>query len=331
MKKLVLMITALMACLVVRAADKVTIEYNGATATVTIPSGLAAYVTCSSGTSSHVKLKQSDAVGAGTSGEITYELSGSSDDGEFYLEGSYKCSIDLKGLNLNNPTGPAIDIEDGKRINVSAKKDTESTLSDGTDGNWKACLYGKGHFEFSGKGKLNVVGNTAHAISCKEYLQVKNLTLNITGAKKDGLHCKQYFMMESGTINISGVEDDGIQVELEKDEPYTGALADHEDGDVDENSGNCYFDDGTLTIGECGTSVIKTDGQVVINGGKQNYDNTKVLQNQNPATGISALRNDVMTGEAVYDLSGRQLKNGTQRKGVVIIRNGNEIQKVIVK
>ncbi len=327
MKKLVLMITALITFMVVRAANVVTIEYNGATATVTIPGDLAAYVTCSSGTSSHVKLVQSGDVADGAPGEITYQLSGSSDDGGFEMTGSYKCTVKLTGLTLNNPSGPAINIDDGKRIELNAGKEgVVNTLSDGTDGNWKACIYAKGHFELKGKGTLNVVGNTAHAISCKEYMQVKNLTLNITGAKKDGLHCQQYFWMEKGTVNISGAQANGIKVELDG-KTSTGVYPDHENGDEDEDTGNCYLDDGTLTISDCGGSVIWTDGEVVISGGTQNYDASKVSENN--ATAITTLQNDIDSTETFYDLDGRQLTG--LRKGVVIIKKGNEIRKAIIK
>ncbi|MBO4892044.1 MAG: carbohydrate-binding domain-containing protein [Prevotella sp.] len=338
MKKLVLMISALMACMVVGAANVVTIEYNGATATVTIPGDLAAYVTCSSGTSSHVQLVQSDAVADGAPGEITYQLSGSSDDGGFEMKGSYKCTVKLMGVTLNNPSGPAINVDNGKRIELNANKDGgANTLSDGANGDWKACVYTKGHFELKGKGTLNIVGNTAHAISSKEYMQVKNLTLNITGAKKDGIHCKQYFWMQSGTITIKGAEDDGIQVELDG-KTSTGILPDHEDtdADIDEDTGNCYLDDGTLTIKDLGKSAIKTDGQVIISGGKQDYDTNAVSENNNPATAITVVRsddtraNDTTGGEMIYNVTGRQLKD--IRKGqIVIIRHGSEVRKVIIK
>ena len=338
MKKLVLMITALMACMVVGAANVVTVEYNGATATVTIPGDLAAYVTCSSGTSSHVKIEQlltdennPDKI------EITYELHGSSDDGGFEMKGSYKCTVKLTGLTLNNPTGPAINIDDGRRIELNAGKEgVINTLTDGTDGNWKACIYAKGHFELKGKGTLNVTGNTAHAISCKEYMQFKNQTLNILGAVKDGIHCKQYFLMEKGIINISGVADDGIQVELVDDEAYTGILPGHkfedEDADIeyDENTGNCYQDDGTLTIGTCGGYVIHVDGEIVTNGGTSDYDATSVKEKHKTSTGIMTLPNDINSCEVIYDLTGRQLKD--IRKGqIVIIKKDNEVRKVIIQ
>ena len=338
MKKLVLTLTALMTCMVMSAAEKitVTVAYNGATATVSIPEDASSYVTCSSGTDSHVKIEQLlTKENNPTEIEVTYDLSGESSDGGFYLKGDYKCTISLNGVTLNNPSGPAIEIKDGKRIKVAAVDKTVNTLSDGADGDWKACIYGTGHFEFVQKGTINVTGNTAHAISCKEYMQFKNQTLNINGAKKDGIHCQQYFWMQkSGKITITGAKDDGVQVELTSD-PYTGQLPDHEDvdangEDIDENSGNAYLDDGTLSIKNFGKTAIKTDGKVIISGGTQDYDATAVSENNNPA-GISTLRDNDVKHEIVYDLYGRQMNGTSMPKGVAIIRKGNQIRKVIVK
>ena len=322
-----------MICLVVRAANKITVtvtyDKKTETATVSIPEEASSYVICKSGSDSHVKIEQLLTKENNTDEiEVTYALSGESNDGGFYMKGEYKCTISLNGVTLNNPSGPAIDIDNGKKIKLSVADKTQNTLTDGFNGDWKACLYAKGHFEFVQKGTLNVTGNTAHAISCKEYMQVKNLTLNITGAKKDGLHCQQYFWMQSGTVNISGAQANGIKVELDG-KTSTGVYPDHENGDEDEDTGNCYLDDGTLTINECGGSVIWADGEVVINGGKQNYDATKVSQN-NAATGIAPLQNeDPASVETFYDLDGRQLTG--LRKGVVIIKKGNEIRKAIIK
>ena len=107
-----------MAC---AAADNVVeIVYNGTTATVSVAANISNYVTDQSNGSAHVKLVQSQNVNASV-GEITYILSGSSTDGEFYLEGSYKATVELNGLTLTNPTGPAINLQNGKRIEVSAK------------------------------------------------------------------------------------------------------------------------------------------------------------------------------------------------------------------
>ena len=218
----------------------VTIFYDGSTATVSVASNVAQYVTPTV-EGAHVSISQSN-TDAVDGDEITYQLSGSTTDGEFSLTGAYKCTIALAGLTLTNPDGAAINISNSKRIQLSAKKDTENTLTDGADGSQKACIYSKGQLQLQGNGTLNVVGNTKHGIKSASYISVKNLTLNITGAVGDGISCEEYMLIKSGTVTISGTGDDGIQCDLGSS--YSGATTDHED----EDTGNIYIEGGLLTV-----------------------------------------------------------------------------------
>lgn len=309
------------------AIDNNTVEivYSGSTAKVTIASNISSYVTVASGTSSHVKLVQ-NASFAGVNanydnpdGEIFYSLSGTSTDGEFYLEGSYKCTVELNGLTLSNPSGPAINIQNGKRVEVSAKKGTTNTLSDGANEEYNGCYHCKGHTKFKGKGVLNVKGNSKHAVYSKEYIEVKNLTLNITSAVKDGMHCREYFLMESGTVSISGVGDDGIQVELDGT-TSTGVTTDHED----EDTGNFYMTGGTLTISGYTGNAIKTDGTITYSGGTCNFNTSDTeiyagIEDVNAVSGISTY----------YDLNGRPV--AMPSRGVYVVRQGGKTFKRIVK
>ncbi|MCR4604350.1 MAG: carbohydrate-binding domain-containing protein [Prevotella sp.] len=321
MKKTLLPILALAASInSAMAIDDNTVEvtFSGSTATVEIASNISSYITNNS-SGSHVKLVQSESFAGNSTGQIIYVLTGSSTDGEFYLEGSYKCEVDLNGLTLSNPSGPAINIQNGKRIDVSVKKGTTNTLSDGANEDYNGCFHCKGHTEFKGKGTLNIVGNSKHAIYSKEYVEVKNCTINITSAVKDGIHCKEYFLMESGTINISGIQDDGIQVEQDTNSTVTSQTTGHED----ENSGNFYLEDGTLTIAvyDYGGYHVKADGSLIYGGGTYNYTTT--------ATGI----NNIQASEAnteVFDLNGRRV-NATQAKGLHIVRQAGKAIKIIVR
>ena len=310
MKKVSLLLMLMMCAVTVSAKDDpltVKVVYNGTTATVTIPDDIASYVTVSSGTSSHVVITSST-----ESEEFIYDLSGSSDDGEFCLNGKYKCEIDLSGLTLTNPTGPALNIQNGKRIAISSKKETTNTHTDGNNKDYNGCIHCTGHLEFKGKGVLNIVGNSKHAIYSEEYVEIKNLTLNITGAKKDGIHCKEYFLMESGNVTISNTGDDGIQCDL-AGETSTGELADHED----EDTGNVYQLDGKLIIMGYGGEAIKADGTIEYRGGTHEFDTS---------TGISAANTSTPNGDAVvYDLSGRRVANPTRG---IYIHNG---KKVVIK
>lgn len=237
--------------------NMVSVEYSGDEATVTIAGNVARYVDASV-EGAHVSLKQSAEVGDKTCGEITYSLSGTSTDGEFYMEGAYKATVELRGLTLTNPSGAPLNIQDGKRIELSVKKDTENTLTDALSGSQKGCLVCKGHLELKGKGTLNIYGNTAHGIYAKEYVSLKNCTVNVLSAVKDGVNCNQYFLMESGTLSVGGVADDGVQVSYKDDTDREA-----------EDTGSITITGGTLNIAVTGTATkgLKADGNVDVSGG----------------------------------------------------------------
>lgn len=274
--------------------NTVSISYNGTQASVVVAGNVAQYVTPTV-SGANVTIDQSQDVGDTTCGEITYVLSGTSSNGSFTLNGDYKASLELRSLSLTSTEGAPLNIQDGKRIELSIKKDTENTLTDATDGSQKGCIVCKGHLELKGKGSLNVYGNTAHAIYSKEYVELKNATVNILSAVKDGINCNQYFAMESGVLNISGIEDDGVQVafkdENERDEEDTGCI-NITGGTINiattgtatkglKAEGNVNITDGDITITTSGggkwdsdasktkaASCISADGNVQIDGGK---------------------------------------------------------------
>ena len=245
--------------------NTVAVVYKGNTATISVAGNVAKYLTISV-TGAHVNIAQSDDVAE----EITYTLSGNSEDGEFYLSGSYKSTIELNSLTLTNAnpvtSGAAVHIQNGKRIKVKVLDGTTNTLVDAANGSQKGAFYVKGHPEFSKSGVLNVVGNLKHAIKSGEYIELKEATLNVTSAQGDGINCAQYFLMKSGQININGVTDDGIQCDIDDtDAGSTGETTDHED----EDSGNIYIEGGSIAMTITGKAAkgIKSEGDIVISGG----------------------------------------------------------------
>ena len=227
----------------------VLVNYSGNSATVEMTDDVKSYVTASvNGADVTITSTASAAIN-----EITYGLTGSTTDGSFTMVGTYKATMELFGVSITNTTGPAIDIQNGKRIEISAKSGTNSTLTDGTStatDAWKGALQCKGHIQFKGKGTLNVYGNYKHAIRAGEYIEMKNCTINVYSAVKDAVNCNQYFLMESGEMNLSGFGDDGIQVSIETDD--TSA----------ENTGNFTMTGGTINIDMTGASgeSVKAEG-----------------------------------------------------------------------
>ena len=243
--------------------DSVSVVYDGASAKIYVAGNIAQYLTPAV-SGAHVNIAAAETLAR----EITYNLSGTSTDGEFYMSGSYKATVELDGLTLKNQnpvtSGAAVHIQNGKRIDVKVISGTENTLEDAATGSQKACLYVKGHAEFKQKGTLNVIGNVKHGIKTGEYMTVKKATINVTSAVGDGISCSQYFLMESGEINISGTGDDGIQCDLEGD----AATAATDDQHTDEDTGSFYLEGGQITINCDGTAVkcIKGDGDFNISG-----------------------------------------------------------------
>lgn len=237
--------------------NTVKVSYNDGEASVLVAGNVAQYVEPTV-TGAHVSIAQSSDVSDDVCGEITYVLSGTSTDGSFAMTGSYKASLELQGLTLTNPSGAVLDIQDGKRIDLSIKKGTENTLTDGANGSQKGCIVCKGHLEMKGKGTLNVYGNTAHGIYAKEYVELKNATVNVLSAVKDGVNCNQYFLMESGSLNVSGVSDDGVQVSYKDDT----------DRD-EEDTGSLTIQGGTLNIAVTGTATkgLKAEGDILVSDG----------------------------------------------------------------
>ena len=79
------------------ADNTVSVVYSGTSATVTVAGNIAQYITPSV-SGAHVSITQSEDL----ADEITYTLSGSSADGEFYMAGSYKATVEMNGLTLTN-------------------------------------------------------------------------------------------------------------------------------------------------------------------------------------------------------------------------------------
>ncbi|MBQ0073850.1 MAG: carbohydrate-binding domain-containing protein [Prevotella sp.] len=205
---------------------------------------------------------------ANTAEEMTFELSGTTTDGSLKYNASYKSTFVLNNVSITNTRGGAIDIQCSKRVAMELKKGTTNNLVDGEGGSQKAALYCKGHLEIDKTGTLNVTGNTKHAISAKEYIQLKKSegTINILASASDGIHCGQYFLSNGYNVNINNVAGDGIQAEASAATDYA---EDYPDGSIN-ICGGTY----SITVTGDNTAALKADGDVTINSTKMNTNIT---------------------------------------------------------
>lgn len=234
-------------------ASEVHVNYEGSTAHVTVSGDVAPQmaITASAADVSVV-------ADAALQSEVVYELSGTSTDGSFFMEGEFKATLVLNGLTLTNTRGAAIDIQNGKRIKVQLPDGTTTTLVDGVGGTHKACFFVNGHPEFCGGGALVLTGNTKHAFASDEYtlLEAGFGSITVKKAVGDGMNIEQYFRMQGGSISINGVQGDGIDVKITNDP-------------LDEDNGCIFIEAGSIDLQVAADDVkgIKCDSAMTITGG----------------------------------------------------------------
>lgn len=278
------------------------ITYDGNHANINVPSTITDVDATVNG--ANVEITSST-----TTAEYLYEVSGQSDEGSLTITGNYKLSLRLNGVALTNTKGAAIDIECGKRIAVELAEGSVNTLEDGIMGTQKAALYFTGHPEFEGGGTLNVTGNTKHAISAKEYLQLKKSTgtINILSAKSDGIHCGKgkvnnehnYFEMKGGVVNIANVDGDGID---------------------SDDYGTVQIKGGAVNITVDGNDAcgVKADSLLTISGGLVNI----TVNGQGSTALKSNYATDINSGEVFIMLHGDGDKGVKCKTGATTVLNG---------
>ncbi len=212
-----------------------------------------------------------------TSREIVYLLSGTTTKGSFRLYSEYKFNLSLNNLNLTNTTGPAINIQSGKKATIHVLEGTSNSLTDGatyasSTEDQKGTFFSEGQLVFTGSGSLSVTGNNRHGIVSDDYISVSQASISVKAAEKDGIHTNDYFIMDSGTLSISATGD-GIEVE----DGYVFIKGGTLNVTTSGEKGHAIKSEGYTTIGTSGTvtltvsgrgsKAIKTAGNFTLNSG----------------------------------------------------------------
>lgn len=152
-----------------------------------------------------------------TSNRVHYVLSGTSDNGSFKIYSENKFKLTLNGVNLTNPTGAAINNQGSKSMYLVLADGTENTLTDGTtytdtDGEqMKGTLFSEGQVLVSGKGSLNINGNSRNALVSDDYFRFRpGCKLYVKCATGHGIKANDGIIIDGGVINIE-VSGDGYK------------------------------------------------------------------------------------------------------------------------
>ena len=222
---------------------------------------------------------------------LVIKLSGSTSNGSLTVFRSKKYEIVMNGVNITNPTGPAINNQCKKSLWITTLKGTTNTLTDGTNYTesatiqQKGTLFSEGQMYFSGSGTLNVNGNCKNAIACDDYIVINTpQTINIASTAGNGIKANDGFTISDGvlTINVSadggkGIKSDDIteiiggtiDITTTGGSKYDAELADYSSAAGIKSDSTLTMSGGTLTIhsyGEGGKG-INCDHDIVFSGG----------------------------------------------------------------
>ena len=200
--------------IVVAGSDTLYIAYDGATATVTGDEH--GYVSVS-GADVIVNALEADTT-------MLIVLSGTTTDGSLLVYRQKAFTLQLNGVSITNPDGPAINNQCGKALYVDCVEGTENTLTDGeaygdapVNGSGepidqKGTLFSEGQIYFIGQGALTVKGNAKNGIASDDYIifQRGTVTVNVSETGSNGIKVNDGIAIEGGTLKIS-VEADGAR------------------------------------------------------------------------------------------------------------------------
>ncbi|MBO7272727.1 MAG: carbohydrate-binding domain-containing protein [Bacteroidaceae bacterium] len=154
------------------------------------------------------------------SSKVGYLVSGKSNNGSLKIYSEKKFQLMLSGLDLTNPSGPAINIQTGKTIYFTIDENTTNHLCDGetynapavADEDQKGTLFSEGQLVFDGTGTLNITSLGGHGVCSDDYIRIRSGNINIVQAAKDGFHTNEKFIVgrtktASPTITVNATND----------------------------------------------------------------------------------------------------------------------------
>lgn len=136
--------------------------------------------------------------------EGIFHLTGSISDGTIRINTKGKVKLVLDNISITNSKGPAIYVEDAKRLEIELKEGTTNTLNDskvftGTDAD--ACIFSNEDLVISGDGNLEVNANHGIGIHSKKDLKISSGSIYITSID-DGVVGKDSIEVAGGNITI---------------------------------------------------------------------------------------------------------------------------------
>jgi len=149
-----------------------------------------------------------------TETEYNLVLSGTAKNGSFKIYGDSRMGLYLNGVNITNSNGPAINIQNNKRVIVHLVKSAQNYLADGTryatppgQEDAKGTFFSEGTLSFEGSGSLEVRAKANHAIVTDGHFEMENGKIIVSESANDGIHANQRIEVKGGVVKITCVGD----------------------------------------------------------------------------------------------------------------------------
>ena len=189
--------------------------------------------------------------------DINYSLSGTTTDGSFKLYGEKRYNLLLNGVNITNPTGPAINLQSDSKATVVVVSGTANSLTDGATYDAaplnssgvaedpKAAFFSEGNLVFLGAGNLTIngKGTSKHGLNSDGGIEINGSQITVTSAAKDGINANDGFVMTSGVVNVTATGDG-----------------------IDGSAGNVTISGGTITTNSTAANVTITGSGAAFKG-----------------------------------------------------------------
>ena len=195
--------------------------------------------------------------------EGTYVLSGNG-TGTVIVEtdSNSKVQLILNNLTLQGVDNAAILVGQADKVFITLADNTVNTLSDPKsytftydESDVDAAIFSKDDLTINGTGTLNVTGNKAHGIVCKDDLVIAGATVKVTSVKT-GISGKDSTLLISAAISVqSGT--DGIK----------------SDNDSDADKGFIYINDSAVSV-KSSDKGLQTTNAIIIDSGTVTVNTT---------------------------------------------------------
>lgn len=244
--------------------------------------------------------------------------------------------IELNGVSISYDQDSPIKAVSADKVEISAKKDTENTISDNrsaktvdTDTLGEGAIYADCDLKLKGSGTLVVTGNYNNGVHTTKDLTIQKLTTKITGYN-NAIKGNNSVTISSGTVQAYAKTGNGIKTE-DNDISSSGK----QKGTIAINGGTVYVDSLHDAIDSAydvvvdqldesvATSVtIKTGKNSTYYSSSFKADSEKGLKALNSITMNNGVVTIAASDDAVHANYGEALANGSKGLGNINVNGG---------